>query len=88
MNMPDLKIMKPPGFTAEATLYRTSKFYWPSVSFAEANWAIHPAQQTGGRDPGCVSDCLDKCADRGSFTQACFNHCVKGCPFLVEEPPF
>ena len=70
-----------PGFTAEASLYKTSEHYHTIGTGTFVDGAIHPAV----RDPECVDNCAIKCAGRGRFAQACFNHCVNRCPVLLEE---
>jgi hypothetical protein len=72
-----------PGFTAEASVYETSGRYRMATTRTPAAAWVQPALI---RDPDCVDQCILRCAERGAFAQACFNHCAKRCPVLVFEP--
>ena len=47
-----------PGFTAEASLYKTSGRYYGLGTVGQINEVIHPAQ---AGDPNCFKTCFNSC---------------------------
>jgi hypothetical protein len=75
--------MSMPGFTAGAALYRSSGRYVAGVAFAAGTPVVRPAQIGTCRDPGCLADCQELCADlcrvRGLAPEVCRRLCEVRC---------
>ena len=76
-----------PGFTAEASLYPTSRHYQMAQAPAQAGGAVRPA---GFVDPGCYARCHYWCgpdcrglsgADLGRCLRLCRQDCLRDCTF-------
>jgi hypothetical protein len=72
--------MNLPGFTAEASLYKTNESYRTGKSFVQFDSAILPQ----ACDPVCLSDCYDfDCIDLGISPgprcTAIRNACIRNC---------
>ncbi len=65
--------MNVPGFTAEASLYRTSRHYHIGRTAIHAEGTIQPAI----RNPRCMEDCLDMCNSDPNLYE--FNDCNEAC---------
>jgi hypothetical protein len=63
---------KMPGFTAEASLYRTSNRYRPLAGEAQRTVVI---PQLGGKDFIGLGNCITDCRDAGFTSAQCVKHC-------------
>ncbi len=75
--------MTMPGFTAEASLYKTSGHYYGLGTVGQINGVIHPAQTV---DPNCFKSCFNSCwwelnaIGLGSFgSTLCNSLCTSAC---------
>ena len=75
--------MHMPGFTAEASVYRTSRHYQMTNAPAQAGGAIRPARFVDDR---CYTACRSTCdcsdltgATRGACHRACSRECLEDC---------
>jgi hypothetical protein len=69
--------MKMPGFTAEATFYRTRGTYQGASGPGAAAGSIYPAQ---GRDWGCYWGCIAGCTFvPWPFNWWCYGQCDRAC---------
>jgi hypothetical protein len=75
----EMRTMSMPGFTAEASVYRTSRHYLITQVPARAGGAIHPASFV---DPSCYVDCHLTCdcsGQTGANLGACILKCNADC---------
>src|SRR5215218_2997676 len=85
--------MNMPGFTADATLYKSSGSYRETMAFGRyAGEMIQPAN--GWLDPRCYQACLDRCgcpdfpkAERNECLAECSPHCRDLCTKPPPPPP-
>ena len=64
-----------PGFTAEVSLYRTSRSYYLGATGTSSALAVAP--QLGGGGTNCINRCLRRCS---SDPEGCVS-CILGCLF-------
>jgi hypothetical protein len=86
--------MNTPGFTAEASLYKTSNFYGMAATFEalEASGNLYLQRVSGPYGPiglpgqNCEGACLHVCMLTGRATKECMDNCMSTCtgsPFTV-----
>jgi hypothetical protein len=80
--------MKIPGFTAEASLYKTGGCYHMTGDFAQVDVAIRPSIHC---DPSCLDNCENSCPEpyecppgmsHGAcmrMVMACRKDCIRTC---------
>ena len=76
--------MNPPGFTAQASLYRTSGRYRASASesgISPPSKAIVPAYLPGPDTQARCNSCMEKCTDRASYCNTAATALLAGCVF-------
>ena len=68
-----------PGFTAEASLYQTSRHYYGLGTVGQINGVIHPAQAV---DPNCFKSCFNSCLNAIGWpfgSTLCNTLCTSAC---------
>lgn len=65
--------MKPPGFTAEASLYQTRGHYRKALTFTSVEGTVQLAQND------CFSNCMDDCIGGPLTTAQCSSSCHHRC---------
>lgn len=70
--------MRIPGFTAEASVYRTSLRYYMGVGPVQASGAIYPAQQASCINR-CRHCCITACRHDGNPLSFCQRLCYSDC---------
>jgi hypothetical protein len=76
--------MKMPGFTAEESMYKTSRHYRTRATFNQAGVPIHPALGevedgpigAGGGYWWCVDKCIGGCKGDPACEKKCHSKCV------------
>jgi|SRR5215472_1854955 len=68
--------MRPPGFDAEASVYRTRAWYYMGVS-SVGDVGLHLAQQNC--PPRCVQECIQGCRADGLSQTSCQRLCQRDC---------
>jgi hypothetical protein len=70
-----------PGFTAEASLYKTNQHYEGAGSFAQANGVIYPAQVcrpvAGSVQEERFIACMIQCRGGGGTYSGCYRTCCR-----------
>jgi hypothetical protein len=73
--------MKMPGFSGEASLYKTARTYL-AVATSSQRRGVTPSllPRDGGNGNGCLADCADACSDlTGPAARACAANCRRKC---------
>lgn len=78
-----------PGFSAEASLYKTADLYGTAVTSDRAFtriWSqVRPALQIGGFSEADGHQCYLDCIDAGHAKMLCFDRCYPGRERLVTQ---
>jgi hypothetical protein len=75
--------MNMPGFTAESSLYRTSRPYQTTIGFAASSNVIRP-QVTRNCDFECLNELAGSCDDlTGSFRLQCIRANLRFCGCVI-----
>jgi hypothetical protein len=81
--------MSIPGFTGDASVYKTTGHYQTGTASNKRGRLVHPAIAFHailraipiqvGFDPGCYSQCVwaNKCGGNASCQQQCINQCTQ-----------
>jgi hypothetical protein len=70
-----MNIMNMPGFTAEASLYKTINHYHMIEAIHQADGTVHAAQL----DLDCYSQCISECIQSDGAGAQCGPACIDEC---------